>query len=272
MNNKIVSLMIGLSLLGVAGLASADNHSEKEMMYNTTSMEMNNKSELIENSIGLKMMISKSDYSMVESVVNKYYSLTRDFNSTQMRSINNRFVKLLDESMNPWLTQRSENLLNLVKHEILTKGYKWTYVWENRLSSFSNIGQNAMNTGMHDTLVTALVEANLANTLMEEGPFTVFAPVDSAFEELPEGTVENLLMEENREVLTDILTYHVVSGVYLSSDLSNWLTLETINGEMIEFSYMDDKWYVNGEEIVLADVQSSNGLIHAIDWVLMPQD
>lgn len=274
MNNKIVTLIVGLSLLGVSSFANADNHSDMEMME-TTSMDMTttsmpSKAEMYEENVAFKMLLSEDDNDMVEEVLYRYNNITSELNSAQKNSINNRFVEILDENIEAGISTRISYVLTLVKNEILTWAYMWTEVWENTLSSFDSIAQNAMNTGLHDTLVTALEEADLADTMMNDGPFTVFAPVDSAFGELPEGTVENLLMEENMDDLVDLLSYHVVTWVYLAEDITEGLNLETLQWEMIEFNYMDGAWYVDGQEIILADVYSSNGVIHAIDWVMMP--
>jgi len=91
-----------------------------------------------------------------------------------------------------------------------------------------------------------------------------------AFDDLPEGTVDTLLLPENKDMLTNILTYHVVPGSYTSADLEDGMMLTTVQGEELEITYVDNVWYVNGVEIQTADVISSNGVTFVIDSVLMP--
>ncbi|SFP37322.1 fasciclin domain-containing protein [Tranquillimonas alkanivorans] len=131
-----------------------------------------------------------------------------------------------------------------------------------------DIVDTAVEAGNFTTLATALEAAGLVETLKGEGPFTVFAPTDAAFEALPEGTVEGLL--EDTDQLTSILTYHVVPGSVMSGDLSDGMTAETVNGEPIEISIDGDTVMVNGATVTTADIEASNGVIHVIDSVLMP--
>lgn len=133
-----------------------------------------------------------------------------------------------------------------------------------------NIVETAVANGSFKTLVTAVTAADLVATLSGPGPFTVFAPVDAAFAALPAGTVESLVSPENKGKLTGILTYHVVAGKVLSSDLSNGMKAKTVNGAEITITIADGKVKVNGAQVVLADVATSNGVIHVIDGVLLP--
>jgi len=133
-----------------------------------------------------------------------------------------------------------------------------------------DIVDNAMNADNVTTLVAAVSAAWLVDTLKSEGPFTVFAPTNMAFDDLPEGTVDTLLLPENKDMLTNILTYHVVPGSYTSADLEDGMMLTTVQGEELEITYVDNVWYVNGVEIQTADVISSNGVTFVIDSVLMP--
>jgi uncharacterized surface protein with fasciclin (FAS1) repeats len=133
-----------------------------------------------------------------------------------------------------------------------------------------NIVETAVANGSFKTLVAAVTAADLVATLSGPGPFTVFAPVDAAFAALPAGTVESLVSPENKGKLTGILTYHVVSGKVLSSDLSNGMKAKTVNGAEITITIADGKVKVNGAQVVLADVATSNGVIHVIDGVLLP--
>jgi uncharacterized surface protein with fasciclin (FAS1) repeats len=133
-----------------------------------------------------------------------------------------------------------------------------------------NIVETAVNNGSFQTLVAAVTAADLVATLSGPGPFTVFAPVDTAFAALPAGTVESLVEPENKEKLTSILTYHVVAGKVLSTDLSDGMKAKTVNGAEITITIADGKVKVNGAQVVLADVATSNGVIHVIDGVLLP--
>lgn len=133
-----------------------------------------------------------------------------------------------------------------------------------------NIVETAVANGSFKTLVVAVTAADLVATLSGPGPFTVFAPVDAAFAALPAGTVESLVSPENKGKLTGILTYHVVAGKVLSSDLSNGMKAKTVNGAEITITIADGKVKVNGAQVVLADVATSNGVIHVIDGVLLP--
>lgn len=134
------------------------------------------------------------------------------------------------------------------------------------------------------TLVAAVQAAGLVETLSSEGPFTVFAPTNAAFEKLPAGTVEDLLKPENVEKLKSILTYHVVSGKFEAAAVIDAInsnngkfTVETVNGGKIDLSLNDGKVVLtdaNGKTstVAMADVPASNGVIHAIDTVVMPKN
>ena len=117
-----------------------------------------------------------------------------------------------------------------------------------------NIVQTAIANGSFETLVAAVTAAELVDTLNGAGPFTVFAPVDAAFAALPEGTVASLILPENKEKLQSILTYHVVAGKVLSSDLSDELEATTVNCAAITFHLKDGKVFVNDAEVVIVDV------------------
>jgi uncharacterized surface protein with fasciclin (FAS1) repeats len=145
------------------------------------------------------------------------------------------------------------------------------------MSPLMNIVENAINSTIHTTLVAAVKSAELVETLSGPGPYTVFAPTDEAFAKLEAGTVDNLLLPDNRSVLTKILTYHVIGGKMSAKDLMgmNGQTLSTVAGDTLLV-------IVNGESITLqdskggmstvtiADVNQSNGVIHVVDTVLMP--
>jgi uncharacterized surface protein with fasciclin (FAS1) repeats len=119
-----------------------------------------------------------------------------------------------------------------------------------------------------ETLVAAVVAADLADTLSGEGPFTVFAPTDDAFAALPEGTIEALLADI--PTLTGILTYHVVPGAVMSTDLTDGMMAETVNGQSVTIG-VDGGVTVNGANVIIADIEASNGVIHVIDAVILPE-
>jgi uncharacterized surface protein with fasciclin (FAS1) repeats len=133
-----------------------------------------------------------------------------------------------------------------------------------------NIVEIASGNKDFTTLVAAVVAAGLAETLSGEGPFTVFAPTNEAFAKLPAGTVEELIKPENKEKLASILTYHVVAGKALSSDLSDGQSIKTVNGQEVTVSVGDDV-KVDGAIVTTPDLEASNGVIHVIDAVIMPK-
>ncbi len=123
----------------------------------------------------------------------------------------------------------------------------------------------------HTTLVTAVTAAGLVETLSGTGPFTIFAPTNAAFAALPAGTVENLLKPESKEMLTSILTYHVVAGNVMAADLTDGQIVKTLNGQDLKVSIKDGKVMINGANVTAADLAGSNGVIHVLDSVLMPK-
>ena len=131
------------------------------------------------------------------------------------------------------------------------------------------IVDTAVEAGTFNTLVAAVTAAGLVDSLKGEGPFTVFAPTDDAFAALPEGTVDALL--NDIPTLTSILTYHVVAGKVMSTDLSDGMTAGTVNGADITISTMDGV-KVNGATVTGADIETSNGVIHVIDAVILPPE
>ena len=133
-----------------------------------------------------------------------------------------------------------------------------------------DIVETAVGAGSFDTLVAAVQAAGLVDALKAEGPLTVFAPTDEAFAKLPEGTVENLLKPENVEQLRSILTYHVVSGKVMASQVSDGLTAPSLNGQNLSFTVDESGASVSGAGIVATDVAASNGVIHVIDTVMIP--
>src|SRR5690554_34874 len=134
-----------------------------------------------------------------------------------------------------------------------------------------DIVDTAVAAGQFETLVAALEAAGLVETLKGEGPFTVFAPTDEAFAALPEGTVESLLMPENRETLQAILTYHVVAGQVMAEDAMGLESAETVQGQSITITTMDGSVMINDATVIQADIEAANGVIHVIDGVLLPE-
>jgi uncharacterized surface protein with fasciclin (FAS1) repeats len=132
-----------------------------------------------------------------------------------------------------------------------------------------DIVDTAVAAGNFTTLAAALTAAGLVETLKGAGPFTVFAPTDAAFAALPAGTVEDLLKPENKDKLIAILTYHVVPGKVMSTDLSEGLMAATVNGAEVTITLADGA-KVNGAVISAADVLATNGVIHVIDSVILP--
>ena len=146
-----------------------------------------------------------------------------------------------------------------------------------------NIIQNAVNSKDHTTLVAAVKAAGLVDTLQGAGPFTVFAPVNKAFQKLPAGTVDNLLKPENKPTLTAVLTYHVVPGKYSAADLMEEVKkaggkamLKTVEGDLLTIEQAGRKLEIidaKGSKsiVTIADVNQSNGVIHVVDTVLLPK-
>ena len=134
-----------------------------------------------------------------------------------------------------------------------------------------DIPATAQSTGIHGSLVAAVIQADLLPTLQGPGPFTVFAPTDEAFAALPEGTVENLLKPENKDQLIAVLTYHVVPGKIMSSDIAGTATMvESVQGSELDVNATDGVT-VDGATVVTADIETDNGVIHVIDRVVLPQ-
>ncbi|WP_317057738.1 fasciclin domain-containing protein [Roseovarius rhodophyticola] len=145
-----------------------------------------------------------------------------------------------------------------------------------------NIIENAVNSADHTTLVAAVKAADLVDTLMGEGPFTVFAPTNDAFAALPEGTVDALLKPEAKEQLTQVLTCHVVAADAMSAAIKGMIdddggshVVPTLGGCMLNATYNGDAIMLEDEQgrmisVTIADVQQSNGVIHVVDQVILP--
>ena len=133
-----------------------------------------------------------------------------------------------------------------------------------------NIVELAQSQESLSTLVEALKAADLVSTLEGDGPFTVFAPNNAAFEALPAGTLEELLKPENKDKLTEVLTFHVVPEKAMSSDLSDGQKIATVEGDDVNVMLQDGNVMVDGAKVVQPDVEASNGVVHIIDAVILP--
>lgn len=173
-------------------------------------------------------------------------------------------------------------LFSLLMIAQLTMAQKPVTVGGDAMYATKNIIENAVNSKDHTTLVAAVKAAGLVETLQSPGPFTVFAPTNEAFAKLPSGTMETLLMPENKAMLTSILTYHVVSGKLSSADVAKAIKegkgtaeLTTVAGGKL-LAMMSGKDVVikdekgNTSKITIMDVNQSNGVIHVIDSVVLP--
>ena len=166
-------------------------------------------------------------------------------------------------------------------NEPVTKNDEKSSTTERLKEKQTIVGVAASNDNF-STLVAAVKAADLVATLNSEGPFTVFAPTNEAFAKLPEGTVESLLKSENKETLTSILTYHVVAGKVMAADVlkaikdnNGKFSITTVNGETLTAYLKDGKVMLkdakgNKSTVIMTDVDASNGVIHAIDQVVMP--
>ena len=135
-----------------------------------------------------------------------------------------------------------------------------------------DIVDTAVDAGSFSTLVAAVQAADLVDTLKGDGPFTVFAPTDEAFAALPEGTVESLLLPENKELLTSILLYHVVPGAVLAADVVQLESAATVNGASVSINVSDSGVTVDAANVIQTDVAASNRVIHIIDAVILPPE
>ena len=133
-----------------------------------------------------------------------------------------------------------------------------------------DIVDTAVDAGSFETLVAAVKAADLVKVLKSDGPFTVFAPIDNAFNALPEKTLETLLMPENKEKLISILTYHVLAGKVMASDIAGKeLEVTMVNGSTAKIDATDGV-KIDGATVIKADIETSNGVIHVIDSVILP--
>lgn len=161
---------------------------------------------------------------------------------------------------------------NVVKTDIHTSNGTIHVIDAVILPSTKDIIDTAIEAGSFKTLAAALGAAELVETLKGDGPFTVFAPTDEAFAALPEGTVESLLKPENKAKLAAVLTYHVVPGRVYAADAIKAGQAKTVQGSKVTITAKDGTVTVDGANVVAADIDSTNGVIHVIDRVILPKD
>ena len=134
----------------------------------------------------------------------------------------------------------------------------------------ADIVDTAISAGAFNTLAAALEAGDLVGTLKADGPYTVFAPNDVAFAKLPAGTVESLLLPEKKDKLVAILTYHVVPGKVTAAEVVTMQTAPTANGDDLAIRVVDDTVFINDSRVVATDIGASNGVIHVVDTVILP--
>ncbi|MGA3034963.1 MAG: fasciclin domain-containing protein [Terracidiphilus sp.] len=166
---------------------------------------------------------------------------------------------------------RNENFNSQIYATICLALLTLTFTSSAFAASKKDIVDTAVAAGDFKTLAAALQAAGLVDTLKGPGPFTVFAPTDEAFAKLPAGTVEDLLKPEDKEKLTSILTYHVVAGKVMAKDVVKLHEAKTVNGQEVKITVEDGKVMVNNANVVKTDILCTNGVIHVIDAVLLPQ-
>jgi uncharacterized surface protein with fasciclin (FAS1) repeats len=134
-----------------------------------------------------------------------------------------------------------------------------------------DIVETAVAAGDFSTLVAAVKAADLVETLKGEGPYTVFAPTDAAFDKLPAGTLDSLLQPDNKSKLVGILTYHVVPGKVMAADVAEMTEAKTVNGQTLSIQTEGSTVKIDGAKVTKTDIECSNGVIHVIDAVVLPQ-
>jgi uncharacterized surface protein with fasciclin (FAS1) repeats len=158
----------------------------------------------------------------------------------------------------------------IVKADIHTSNGVILVIDSVMLPADKDIVDTAVAAGSFNSLVAAIQAAGLVETLKGEGPFTVFAPSDNAIAKLPEGTIENLLKPENKEQLAAVLTYHVVAGKVMAADVVHLKSAKTVLGNDVAITVADGNVLINDAKVVTTDIETTNGVIHVIDTVLLP--
>ncbi|WP_179345016.1 fasciclin domain-containing protein [Winogradskyella ursingii] len=180
------------------------------------------------------------------------------------------------------MAQETEMKDKMKKKDKMSKMQDTKMVGGAEMYPSKDIVSNAVNSNDHTTLVAAVKAADLVETLQGDGPFTVFAPTNAAFDKLPEGTVSSLLKPENKNQLQSVLTYHVIAGKFSATDVVNAIkkgngkaSFKTVNGDQLH-AVLDGKSVVlmdgkgNKSTVTIADVNQSNGVIHVVDTVVLP--
>lgn len=161
--------------------------------------------------------------------------------------------------------------MNILRRSMIAAATAVPLAFSSVAALASDIVDTAVSAGKFQTLVTAVKAAGLVDTLKGDGPFTVFAPTDEAFAKLPAGTVEDLLKPENKEKLVAVLTYHVVPGKIMSSDIvGKTAEVETVQGSKLSVDATEGV-KVDEATVTSADIETSNGVIHVIDTVVLPK-
>lgn len=168
-------------------------------------------------------------------------------------------------------TETTDTSTKMAEEPMAAKEEEGVMVGGAKMVASKNIVDNAAGSADHTTLVAAVKAAGLVETLSGAGPFTVFAPTNAAFDNLPKGTVDGLLKPEKKADLSKVLTFHVVSGSLKAADLQDGQKLKTVQGQELKVTVKDGKVMINGANVTVADVVSSNGVTHVIDAVLLPK-
>ena len=168
------------------------------------------------------------------------------------------------------ITKRKLNILGFTVAITAAMLFATTAIAGHHEEKKKDIVDTAVANGSFNTLAAALQAAGLVETLKSDGPFTVFAPTDEAFAKLPDGTVEMLLMPENKDKLVAILTYHVVAGKVSAVEVVELDSATTVNGADVQISVRGESVFVNDSRVIMTDVYASNGVIHVVDTVILP--
>ena len=199
----------------------------------------------------------------IDGVLMQYAALLETASEERKMAIRAQFMLSIDKHIEKYASQSMfVDILTLLKYELI--------LWNTAANDVVDI---AIGSVVHTTLVTAVVEAGLVDTLKSDGPFTLFAPVNTAFAKLPAGTLDSLLAEESKASLSNILTYHVVAGAYMASDITDGLKLTTVQGQDLIFTISNGIVSINGmPSLLMTDIITSNGIVHVIADVLIPAD
>ncbi len=265
-----VTISDGMVFINNAMVTMADVDSSNGVVHviDTVLMAWKSAETLTKMAFETRMILDAQFEMRVDKVLAKYDTILENISKAQAIKLEKKLFAAIDRMiMKDTTGENLKNMLMLLKYEIQAAGSM------DMLTARVNGGilDIAMSSDDHTTLVAAVKAAGLVDALSAEGPFTVFAPLNSAFAELPEWTVEDLLKEENKDDLVNILTYHVAAWAYFPSDITDGLSLEMLNGESVEFSISEDgKVMVNDAMITTVNLVWNNGVIHIIDGVLLP--